>query len=377
MQSFRTGQKGSVLMLMAITIPFLFALTAIGVDFGYLYTQRAKMQNVADAAALAGAAKLSTSTDAAEKLANDYITKNNVTAGASISFPASNKIRVDITRASPLLFLPIVKNFPLFNAIDIDTVELAVYAVASGSSGGKSIFDYLAISGGTSGILNLGPGGGNTYYGDIHSNYQFHQGGGTNTVYGKISAPDPKTMWASKSSSFKHYDAAGNKNQGEKGSLVDISVENSGLSTLIQQIKKKKFHNGDFTDAGDFQQFGEGIYVAGKFKPSYTVNGKLDTTTVVIAEGDINFPGQNGSTISASNHISFCSLNGNIDFNFSGGTFRGILYAPNGNINLIMGGGTFIGSIVGKTVTLGYGATTLKHGDFGIGGGTSKPKLIE
>ncbi len=51
-------RRGAVLPLTALLVVFLIALIALGVDMGYIITVRTQMQSAADAAALAGAAKL-------------------------------------------------------------------------------------------------------------------------------------------------------------------------------------------------------------------------------------------------------------------------------------------------------------------------------
>lgn len=52
---WRNGQKGAVLVLTALLLPTFVALTGFAVDGGNYYYQRSRMQNAADAAALAGA----------------------------------------------------------------------------------------------------------------------------------------------------------------------------------------------------------------------------------------------------------------------------------------------------------------------------------
>lgn len=374
MRLFHTCQKGSILTLMAFTIPFLFALSAIAVDCGGLYVQRSHMQNMADAAALAGAAKLGSSNDDAKALAEEYIQKNSAADDASntYTYTVSEKngaktLRVDVAKAASLLFMK------MFN---FDSVNLSVYAVASRSSGSKNIFEYTIISGAQKGetidtskvqyywnnpdprVLNLGPGGTNTFNGKIHSNYLVNQGGGKVTVNGTLTAVD-SAIWSSpQSSSFALNGTYKTDN------LIDISVNNSGLSDLIEQTKSRNTYSGNFTNAAYFNKFGNGIYVTGAFTPSYIPSdSSLDTTTVVIAEGNINFPSNNGKSMSSNNHIIFISLKGNIDLTFNG-PFYGILYAPNGNINLNMGGSTFTGSIIGKTLSLGYGSTTVNYNSY-------------
>ncbi|MBP2632301.1 MAG: hypothetical protein H6Q70_2929 [Firmicutes bacterium] len=366
MRQFCFCQKGSIIVFFALLLPTLLAFIGFAVDISYVYVQRSHMQNVADAATLAGAGKLGTSNAAAQTFAQTYIAKNSnandTSQTVNYTFSTANNlknIRVDITQDVPLFF---------WRYFGFDTMNVTVHANGSYSGGSKNIFDYTLISGSSNGILNLGPGGGNTYNGAIHSNYKLSQGGGTNTATGYITAvAATNAMWSTTSSSFTYDKTKATGGQ----SSIDISVANSGLSSLINKIKSQNTYSGNYIDGLDLSTFGEGIYVTGSFKPSYVKwDGSLDTTTIVIADGDIVFPGNNGKTMSSNNHLIFCSLNGNITFTYSG-TFYGILYAPNGNINLYMGGSTFNGSIVGKTLDLGYGNTTINGKSFGIGSSTS------
>ncbi|HAF32245.1 MAG TPA: hypothetical protein DCG76_04685, partial [Anaerovibrio sp.] len=47
-------QRGAVIILFAVLIPFLMCFAGLVVDFGNLYAHYSRLQNAADAAALAG-----------------------------------------------------------------------------------------------------------------------------------------------------------------------------------------------------------------------------------------------------------------------------------------------------------------------------------
>jgi len=49
------GQRGSVIILFALSLFVLIGIGALAIDIGFLHTTRSELQNVADAAALAGA----------------------------------------------------------------------------------------------------------------------------------------------------------------------------------------------------------------------------------------------------------------------------------------------------------------------------------
>ena len=56
--TYRKRSRGSILVLITLSIVVLIALTGLVVDLGYMYSVKGQLQNAADAAALAGAAKL-------------------------------------------------------------------------------------------------------------------------------------------------------------------------------------------------------------------------------------------------------------------------------------------------------------------------------
>jgi len=85
----------------------LFIVTLLGVaglviDFGDAYLQRQDTQNVADAAALAGAAAIPTGTymTAAQQMA-----AKNDNAGDGVAVSFNNTDTVTVTRAAPTFFL--------------------------------------------------------------------------------------------------------------------------------------------------------------------------------------------------------------------------------------------------------------------------------
>jgi Flp pilus assembly protein TadG len=75
------GQRGSVVIITALFLVGLLGFTAIAVDVGYLAWQKRELQNIADAAALAGAQELPNNPDAAVNVATDYARRNGVGSG--------------------------------------------------------------------------------------------------------------------------------------------------------------------------------------------------------------------------------------------------------------------------------------------------------
>lgn len=397
-------QKGSVLILMAFTIPLLMLCSAIAVDVGSFYVQRSRMQNIADAAALAGATKLGeASTTDATTYAQAYINKNTSDSidSINITFPVSNdssikNIKVELIKNPPLLFFKFFQSTWSDWSKKTSPVVLTVHAIAAYNGGSKNIFDYSLISGAKNGdtintskisydsnnpdprVLNLGYGGGNTYNDLIHSNYQINKGGGNNTVNGTATTVD-KNIWSNPSAILTLNGTANGS-----ADAIDISVTNSTLADMVANLKSNPNYLGNYSSSDYTGAFntatlaanGKGLYVKGNFNPSYTQ--ALTNSTIIIADGDISVPSPNGQNLST-NHIIFCSLHGNITFNFYG-TFNGILYAPEGHIGLSGGGMTFNGSIIGQTLKVGDGNNTITHASFPETGGSdssTKIQLIE
>ena len=61
-------QKGAVIALLALLLPILLGFTGLAVDIGRLYMEKGRLQNIADAAVLAGLAELKAQNKAYGKL---------------------------------------------------------------------------------------------------------------------------------------------------------------------------------------------------------------------------------------------------------------------------------------------------------------------
>ena len=136
----RTDQKGFVLILVAAVLIVLIGFVALGVDAGTLYSARTSAQEVADAAALAGAYTFITNpTDpqlatfardtAIQVAANNSVMGQPVTAGdLTVSVDLANK-RVSVSLAS-------VQSTYFAKAIGISTANIKVTGVAEAADQG-------------------------------------------------------------------------------------------------------------------------------------------------------------------------------------------------------------------------------------------------
>src|SRR5271170_2130390 len=90
----RTGQRGQIIPLVAVTLTALMGFSGMAVDNGYWqYTQR-QQQNAADSAAIGGAQALAVagcgSQSAAQTAAYNDATSNGFTTGGTTTVTAAN-----------------------------------------------------------------------------------------------------------------------------------------------------------------------------------------------------------------------------------------------------------------------------------------------
>jgi len=97
-------ERGSVVVLVTLSLTVLLGFCAIVTDVGLLYAQKAHLQNSVDAAALAGVQELPNNPNLAEQIAEDYASRNGV-AAVIVTFEVNNaKIIVQATQQVPTYF---------------------------------------------------------------------------------------------------------------------------------------------------------------------------------------------------------------------------------------------------------------------------------
>lgn len=105
-------ESGQSLVMVVLMLSVLLSFSALIVDVGLLYAEKAKLQNAADAAALAGAQMLP-DTESAEITAIDYADLNNFTISSDdVDVPYggdSTKIRVAVESDIPYIFARFLK----------------------------------------------------------------------------------------------------------------------------------------------------------------------------------------------------------------------------------------------------------------------------
>jgi len=112
------GNRGQVLVLVALAIFALLGFAALGIDVGYMYSVRHELQRCADAGALAGASAFTTGDwndssvqSIADTRARDYASRDvvvqtqlNRVSEVAVSFPLQDRIEVITSRNADLFF---------------------------------------------------------------------------------------------------------------------------------------------------------------------------------------------------------------------------------------------------------------------------------
>ncbi|MSU09463.1 hypothetical protein FYJ84_10775 [Veillonellaceae bacterium WCA-693-APC-5D-A] len=146
------AQKGQIIVFTAVLLPLLIAATGFTVDFGNMYMHKSRLQNAADAAAIAGGHSFVQNNDTlsnhphADEAAEKSIDLNHPKIANIIrDYKARNTdqgitiYRVHLTESVPVYFLSF---FGVGDSTDVTAESFAQIAYTGGSSGG-SLFDNL------------------------------------------------------------------------------------------------------------------------------------------------------------------------------------------------------------------------------------------
>ena len=157
------NEKGAVIVFLAITLPLLLVLVGGAIDFGNAYIHKSRLQNTADAAALAGARVYAINGEQAldesgHPKANDearsYVEKNASGINATLSNVITNINDPKAFRAKPnasgsvVYYRVLLKEtvpFYFLRIIGLNTVDIsaeAIAAISASSGSGKNLFIF-------------------------------------------------------------------------------------------------------------------------------------------------------------------------------------------------------------------------------------------
>lgn len=345
-----TNEEGSVLILAALLMTALVALTGVVVDGGTVYMEKQKIQVALDAAALAGGQELPDTTSAANT-ALYYAELNGLDSDqVQISFPTNGKIVVETNRRVELRFMPIV---------NINTVDLDLRAAAA--MGAPKWAGYTLFSASTSDTLRLS---GNTYsiLGSAHTNQNFRANGNTMTITGIVDALGSITVNGNAMNIPNRYP---NSNFIE---LPDYTAEVQQQAETVGTVYNAGVHfNGNSIDVNN------PIYVNGDVH----MNGNHITGNgAILADGDIHI---NGNCLKNTTSDAVCLYStGDIHINGNDIEVCGILYAPNGTIFINGNNIEITGKVIGNEVSFSGNTISIIDDDSALkalpGGGS---RLVE
>lgn len=199
------AERGSVVVIMALTITMMIGFGAIAVDLGNLYLNKTRLANMADAAALAGVQELPDDPQSAVVSSYAYAGQNGLSSDV-VQVTISNDntvVTVNATRHVPLFF---AKVFDM-TVSDVSARASATIRAISGTTGvvpfgivkqqfvyGQTYTLKAGAGGGYSGnygALALGGHGANKYRDNIDYGYsgQLRMGDWVSTEPGNMSGP--------------------------------------------------------------------------------------------------------------------------------------------------------------------------------------------
>lgn len=323
-------QKGGMLVLSALMIPFVLGMAGLTMDVGNLYWQKARLQNAVDAAALSGGSKLPDADSAANIAVTDGNANYSGFTAADVSITnGNNRITVNRTVTVEPYFIRL---------FGFDAMPVTARAVAL-RTGVSQVFSYAIFSGSRTATLVLNGGGWNVT-GSVHTNHILLLNGGGSKITGVAEGSDGIT------------ENGGGNTIGSK----DPNAPVMDMPDYTNEVKAAAEAAGRvYGSSQSFQSGGQTLPSAMYVKGDVTINGGGWTGNgAIMADGNITING-GGVTMAQGNSVCYYSRNGNITFNGGGGVFNGILYAPNGRITINGGGNVYNGSVVANELTFNGG----------------------
>lgn len=378
----RQHERGTITVLATFLLVALFALSALAVDVGFLYTRSRMMYAVADSAVAAGMGDIMAgNTGAATTDVNNLAAKYSPGPYTITPTPTANQLSVTVSATYPLYFAKI---------FGINSKMLTVTAIGRRGVSPPALLALGNVCAGGVG-LQINGGGGMTVNGDVDSNGRLDFGTGPlgAQITGSALTPCPGGPLKSGTPGEYPWDTV-TGTYGVGGPFADPfapftppACTQGGLAFV-----------GDPT-SGHWNPSGGGVWKldAGVYctTSDVTANGSgsavdLTGVTFVLMGGKLNIGVTASSTMSAAagspnNIIAYSSFAGSCSAGAAitiGGpagaldslTMNGSFYAPNGCINAGSNSATTLtGSFIGNEVQLGdFGAWSI--GTLGAGGGT-------
>jgi hypothetical protein len=160
----KLDNKGNVAIILCLVITSLFGFTAYVIDIGMVYTEKTKLSNAIDSAALAATLELPNDDIKAKNVAIDYLQKNNVDPNqTTITISADHKsIQIEGVKNVKHLFAQIIG----ISSSNVDAKTKAVVAPVKSVKSGLRPFAVEAYNFSYGDLVTLKEGAGNGYHGN-------------------------------------------------------------------------------------------------------------------------------------------------------------------------------------------------------------------
>ena len=321
------NESGQAMVLFALVFIVLCGFAAFAIDIGRVSIEKGRLQNAADAAALAGVHDLP-STATAESTAISYAEKNGVQSSEiTVTAPYngdSTQIEVVCTR---------VVEYTFARVLGFTSTIVSARAVAQQVSAGGDAFNYAVFAGGGTASFN---GTNHHFGGNVYGRDGVSLGNKAN-VTGNVVCT-----------------SSGSISEGNNSTINGLVISDSpalampDFSELIKEQAIVCNNQTQFDAAVNGKTVDGPIYVNGNI----TVKGRIKGTGIIYASGTITFLNDDILQTS-SDHILFYAATGDMTFNGGSGVCVGILYAPNGTIRVNGGpNSTTYGRIISKNVDI-------------------------
>ena len=369
-RSVKTSERGSIPVLVALSLTVLFGFTALAMDFGMMAACKQRMQNAADAAALAAAADLATGgSGMVQTTARTYAAVNGFD-------PDSDDISMEVQTTRNTVTVTLRRNMTLgfstvLTGVRTRTVAASATAEATTIFGGcpYALFAGQRIEDSGTGITVTGNN--IEINGNIHSNSDINMKNvvlSSGSVATAVRNVSPSTNgWYGNSialdmPSYPSFETAMGRMPGYVMLAGDITVKKNegGFAELVEMALAQ------FEALGGSSQtlYSDGLCIHVTGSLTFQGNGSStyysDFPITLVVEDSIDLNGASmESSVDAPLYI--MSKNGDITVNGGGATFTGILFAPTGDVTINGNSALFVGQIVAQNIRKAGGKITVTY----------------
>ena len=373
-------QKGAILILTALLLPMLICGTGLAVDLGNIYVQKTRLQNTADAAALAGAKAYAVNnettskhpyanTTASQYIQGDYHNLNTDEPIAEPIYTADTdknitRFHVELSKEVPLYFLKIFYDKDTFTVPAKSIAAITYKGTPANNNPFKNLFTFTKDLT-TKNVMNLDPNN-KTIFTTFNGNIVYTNGTGTNqpsfrpnTLQYNADDPDAKAFYPSETKGKRANDPEVSA-KGYKAQYQNLNLY-SYANTLKEKYKNTtKYSNREYDNfwlsANAINQTEYYIKNANEAVIDLSQNtNKISNDPIHITVDSASNPKirLNNNSSNENQPIIYTYLGKNdVVFEGSGGSFYGIIYAPYARVFCNDNNFKFCGSIVSESIRL-------------------------